>query len=209
MDGIRNGQPFQYWKAMAYLKAGMAALAMLAVCVTTSAAVAHSDLPPPRGVLLAPLFQLLTQEGRPLRRADIRGKPFIVVFGFTDCPSVCPTALLDMTNLLADLGPDGDRLKVLFVSVDPERDTPEQLKKFLASFDPRIIGLTGQMVDIAAVTHAFDAAYEKVYDENGEYTVDHTTRLYLMDRYGLLAAKIDSGIDERIRRALVWRVLSQ
>lgn len=182
---------------------------MLGPAQNFPAALAHSGLPSPRGVLLSPLFQLKTHEGSPLIRADLRGRPFLVVFGFTDCPSICPTALLDLTNLLADLGPAGDRLKVLFVSVDPERDTPDQLRRFLASFDPRIIGLTGETVDTAAVAHAFNAVYEKVYDRNGNYTVDHSTKLYLLDRYGLLAAAIEPGADGVVREGLIRRVLRQ
>lgn len=204
------GYAFQWRDTIASLRSLVAGLAVFAFCwLNLSIASAHTNLPRPQGVELAPLFQLVTQDGRRLTKADIRGKPFIVVFGFTYCPSICPTALLEMSNLLSDLGADGDRLKVLFVSVDPERDTPDQLRQFLASFDSRIIGLTGELVDIAAVTHAFDATYEKVYDKAGDYTVDQSTRLYLMDRYGLLAAAIDPSSDERLKRSLVRRVLRQ
>ncbi|MCL4765193.1 MAG: SCO family protein [Hyphomicrobiaceae bacterium] len=196
-------------RVLASLNAAIAGLALLAMSSLYAPALAHSDAQRPRGVVLAPLFQLTTHEGRRLTRADIRGKPFVVVFGFTDCPSICPTALLDMTNLLADLGPDGDRIKVLFVSVDPERDTPDQLRKYLASFDPRIVGLTGQTVDIAAVAHAFDATYEKVFDKGGGYTVDHTTKVFLMDRYGLLAAAVEPGTSNRRRSGLIRRLLLQ
>jgi protein SCO1/2 len=189
--------------------AALIIITMLIPGTLAARAVAHGESPRPRGVLLSPLFQLATHHGRPFTKAEIQGRPFIVVFGFTDCPSVCPTALLETTNLLSDLGPDADRIKVLFVSVDPERDTPDRLREFLTSFDQRIIGLTGEEIDIAAVTHAFEAEYEKVYDGRGDYTVDHTTRIYVMDRYGLLAATFDSETGERARRSILRRVLRQ
>ncbi len=200
-----------FWsrKNRGLVHAAVAALAMPVLISLYTPLSAHSDLERPRGVVLSPLFQLLTHKGVRLSRSDLKGKPFIVVFGFTDCPNICPTALLDMTNLLADLGPEADRMKVLFVSVDPERDTPDQLRQYLASFDPRIIGLTGQPVDIAAVAHAFDAAYEKVYDKDGGYTVDHSTRVFFMDRYGLLAAALGPETSARRRSGLIRRLLLQ
>ena len=97
----------------------------------------------PRGMDLAKLAQLTTHEGRLLGPGALRGRPFVVAFGFTHCPDVCPTTLLDLSNHLAALGPKGDKLGVVFVSIDPERDTVENLRSYLTSFDPRIIGLTG------------------------------------------------------------------
>jgi protein SCO1/2 len=163
----------------------------------------------PRGVTLAPLFQLATHDGKPFSRADVRGRPFAVFFGFTNCPEVCPTTLLEMSNHLAALGPDGDRLKVIFVSVDPERDTPEHMRKYLGSFDPRIVGLTGSPVEVAAVAQAFRASYEKVPGRDGAYTMNHSLMVYLVDRYGLLAAALDYRGKETDQRALLKRLLAQ
>ncbi len=114
--------------------------------------------------VLQPLSSLTTHNGVPFARDQVRGRPVAVVFGFTHCSDVCPTTLLEWSNMLTSLGPDGDRLKVLFVSVDSERDTPEALQAYMASFDPRIVALTGTIAAIAAAAKAFDAFYEKVAD---------------------------------------------
>ena len=114
-----------------------------------------------------------------------------MVFGFTHCPDVCPTTLLDWSNVLAGLGTDGDQLKVLFVSVDSERDTSEALKAYMASFDPRIVALTGSAVEIAAAALAFDAFYARVAESGGSFTFDHTVKTYFVDRGGRLAGAVD------------------
>ena len=108
------------------------------------------------------LLALTTHGGSRLAPELVKDQPVAVVFGFTHCLDVCPTTLLDWSNVLGGLGADGDRLKVLFVSVDGERDTPEALKAYLASFDPRIVALTGSAAEIAIAARAFDAFYAKV-----------------------------------------------
>lgn len=142
----------------------------------------------PAGVALDPLFQLTTHKGGSLTRADLRRKPFVVVFGYTNCADVCPTTLFNASNLLGGLGEDGDRLPVLFVTVDPERDTPETLKAYLESFDSRIIGLSGTREQIKAVEAAFEAPLKKGGDKGGR---SHSSSFFLMDKFGLLAAPID------------------
>jgi protein SCO1/2 len=152
---------------------------------------------------LQPLTALTTHQGKKFSLEQVKGQPAAVVFGFTHCPDVCPTTLLDWSNVLANLGPDGDRLKVLFVSVDPERDTPEALKAYLASFDPRIVALTGSAADIAAAARTFGAYYEKVPDGNGGFTFDHTIKTYFIDRAGHRAGAVDlKTTDDERRQAL-------
>jgi protein SCO1/2 len=163
----------------------------------------------PKAVALAPLFELTTHEGQVFSQAEVKGRPFAVFFGFTHCPDVCPTTLQEMSNHLEALGPDGDRLKVLFITVDPERDTAEHLKAYLASFDRRIIALTGNPVEIASVVHAFRAFSEKVPGAGGSYTFNHTAKLILVDRYGLMAASMDLQDKEGEQRALLRRLLAQ
>jgi protein SCO1 len=163
----------------------------------------------PKAVALAPLFELTTHEGKVFSQAEVKGRPFAVFFGFTHCPDVCPTTLQEMSNHLEALGPDGDRLKVLFITVDPERDTAEHLKAYLASFDRRIIALTGDPVEIASVVHAFRAFSEKVAGAGGSYTFNHTAKLFLVDRYGLMAATMDLQDKEMEQRALLRRLLAQ
>jgi protein SCO1/2 len=154
------------------------------------------------------LAALTTHEGTRLAADRIRGQPTVVTFGFTHCPDVCPTTLLDWTNALAGLGPDGDRLKVLFVSVDNERDTPEALKAYMASFDPRIVALTGSSTEIAAAASAFDAQYEKV-PAGASFTYDHTVKSYLVDRSGKLVGTLDLQTPEAHRNEALSKLLAQ
>ncbi|MFD2184506.1 SCO family protein [Rhodoplanes azumiensis] len=133
-------------------------------------------------------FRLVDQDGQPISDTDLRGKPFLMFFGFTHCPDVCPTALFEASELLRALGPDAGRTAVLFVSVDPERDTPAVLKDYLSSFEPGLRGVTGTPEAIAAVAKAFRVYYRKVPLEAGDYTMDHTAIVYLMDKQGKFVA---------------------
>ena len=126
-------------------------------------------------------FTLVNQEGKTVTERDFAGGPHLVFFGFTHCPDVCPTTLQQITDVLAALGPKADRLKVAFVTVDPERDTPDELKSYLESFDPRIAGLTGTQEQVAATIKAYRAFAQKVPGKNGDYTMNHTAMVYLMD----------------------------
>lgn len=137
----------------------------------------------------------------------VQGHPVAVVFGFTHCPDVCPTTLLDWSNVLSGLGADGDRLKVLFVSVDGERDTPDALKAYLASFDSRILGLAGSSAQIAIAARAFDAFYTKVASGSAS-TFDHSTKTYLVDRNGKLAAIVHLNTPEVDRRRVLAALLA-
>jgi protein SCO1 len=126
-------------------------------------------------------FELIDHNGKPFSSAALAGKPYAIFFGFTNCPDVCPTTLLMMTNALTKLGPEADSLKVIFVTVDPERDTSEQLRAYLSSFDPRIIGLTGSSEQIIAAAKSWNAFHNKIPEDDGGYTVVHSAYVYLMD----------------------------
>ncbi len=126
-------------------------------------------------------FELIDQHGRPFSSAALAGHPYAIFFGFTNCPDICPTTLLEMSSHLGKLGSDGDRLKVVFVTVDPERDAPEQLRAYLSSFDPRIIGLTGSPEQVAATAKAWKAFHDKIPEDGGGYTIVHSAYVYLMD----------------------------
>jgi protein SCO1/2 len=131
-------------------------------------------------------FTLTTQDGKPLSDTDLRGSPFLVFFGFTHCPDVCPTKLFEISEALRAAG-ESDKaknLKALFVTVDPERDTPEVMKSYLSSFDPRIIGLTGDRAAIDATIKAYRAYAKKTPLKDGDYTMDHTALVYLMGKDG-------------------------
>jgi protein SCO1/2 len=133
-------------------------------------------------------FQLVDQSGKPLSDEDMKGRPFLVFFGFTHCPEVCPTALFEISEVMRALGPDADRTGALFITVDPERDTPAVLKDYLASFDPHLRGLSGDPAAVAAALRSYRVYAKKVPLEGSDYTMDHTAIVYLMDKEGRLVA---------------------
>jgi protein SCO1/2 len=135
-------------------------------------------------------FELTTHDGKRLSSAELKGTPFALFFGFTHCPDVCPTTMLELSNAIKALGPDADRMRFFFVSVDTERDTPELLKIYLSNFDPHITGLVGTPEEIVAVAKAYRAMYEKVPTKDG-FTYNHTALVYLMGRDGRLAGTIN------------------
>jgi protein SCO1/2 len=138
--------------------------------------------PAPAAASDAPAFELIDQSGRPFLGSALAGRPYAVFFGFTRCPDVCPTTLMAISNALKHLGPQADRLTILFVTVDPERDTPEELRRYLAAFDARIIGLTGTEAQIAAAARGWNVFHNKIPEDDGTYTVVHSAYVYLMDR---------------------------
>ena len=133
-------------------------------------------------------FRLTDQNGKTVTDADFKGHPSLVFFGFTNCPEVCPTTLFDISEVLSRLGSDADKVNALFVTVDPERDTPEKLKDYLSSFNPRLTALGGDPAAIAAVAKAYRVFYEKVPQDGGNYTMNHTAIVYLMDKQGNFVA---------------------
>src|SRR6202049_3204775 len=129
-------------------------------------------------------FAMIGQDGRVVTNADLAGHPYLVFFAYTHCPGFCPTALFDISAVFKELGPD-KKVAALFVTVDPERDTPGILKAFLENFDSRIIGLAGDPSKTEAIAKAFRVYAKKVPGEKpGDYTVDHSGVVYLMDRRG-------------------------
>jgi protein SCO1 len=129
-------------------------------------------------------FSLTDQNGRTVTDQDFKGRPFLVFFGFTHCPDICPTTMFEISEIFKKLGPAGERVRALFVTVDPERDTPSALKDYLSSFDPRIVGVTGDEAALAAVAKAYRAYYKRVPLAEGGYTMDHTAIIYLMGKDG-------------------------
>jgi protein SCO1 len=152
-------------------------------------------------------FSLVNHRGERVTQDTFKGKPTAYFFGFTHCPEVCPTTLFEMSQHLKDLGPDADRLNVVFVTVDPERDTLDVLRTYLESFDPRIVGLTGTPAELEAAAKAFRVSYRKVPTTGGDYTVDHTASVIVTDANGGFLSLIDYHEDEattlaKLRRAL-------
>jgi len=187
------------------------ALAFLPVALTVGLVVGllqmrSSNGLPPIGGIGGP-FKLVDQRGKPVTDQDYLGKPTLVFFGFTFCPDVCPTTLYELTTQLKELGPAADRLNILFITVDPERDTPEQLALYLSSFDPRITGLSGTPENIAAVMTRYRVYARKVPLEGGGYTMDHTAAIYMMNSKGQFTGIMnyrepDASARDKLRRLI-------
>jgi protein SCO1/2 len=129
-------------------------------------------------------FQLTDQAGQSVTDKTLQGKPTLMFFGFTHCPDICPTSLFEISEVLRAMGTDADRVNALFVSVDPERDTAPVMKDYLSSFDPHLKGLTGNPDAVAKVISDYRVYAKKVPLKDGDYTMDHTALIYLMDRNG-------------------------
>ncbi|HEV2958096.1 MAG TPA: SCO family protein [Xanthobacteraceae bacterium] len=163
--------------------AGVASIVLIVVVVS-----GRDPVPSAGASAIGGPFSLVDQNGQTVTDKDLRGRPFLVFFGFTHCPDVCPTALFEISEVLGKLGPDAQKVSALFVTIDPERDTPAQMKDYLSSFNPRLVGLTGDPAAIAAVAREYRVYVKKVPLDNGEYTMDHTALVYLMDKDGSFVA---------------------
>lgn len=129
-------------------------------------------------------FQLTDQTGKAVTDKDLKGKPTLIFFGYTHCPDVCPTSLFEISEVLRAMGKDADKVNAVFISVDPERDTPATMKDYLSSFDPHLEGLSGDPAETARVITSYRVYAKKVPTKDGDYTMDHTALIYLMDREG-------------------------
>jgi len=139
-------------------------------------------------------FALTDHNGQRRTLADFKGKVVTVFFGFTHCPDVCPTTLGEMAVVMKELGKDADRLQVLFVTVDPERDTAEVLKRYVPAFHPAFLGLSGSAEDVARTAKEFKIFYQKQNLPNGGYTMDHSAGTYILDAEGRLRLFAQYGI---------------
>ncbi|MGW8264941.1 MAG: SCO family protein [Longimicrobiales bacterium] len=133
--------------------------------------------------LPAPEFTLTSQEGVRLSSADFPGKILIVFFGYTSCPDVCPLTLSNLTRAFEEMNEDGERMQVLFITVDPARDTPERLKVYLSNFHSSFLGLTGREEEVRTVADGFGAWFSNP-GAGEDYTVEHTARTFVVDRFG-------------------------
>lgn len=156
--------------------------------------------------LPAPSFDLVDQFGARVTPDRFVGKPTVIFFGFTHCPDICPTTLTDMSNRLAELGDAAADLNVVFISVDPDRDTPGILKRYLGHFDGRIVGLTGQHAEIRNFANRIGASFKKVETGDGHYSMDHSVMHYLIDRQwrriGVLYARSGAKGEQRTLKKL-------
>jgi protein SCO1/2 len=148
---------------------------------------------PPASAPRAPAFALKGLDGSPVESRRLAGKPYGMFFGFTNCPVVCPTTMTELSGWLADLGEAGRDLTFYFVTLDPERDTPDKLKDYLETFSPRLVGLTGTPEEIDAAAKSFSVYYRKV-PTSGGYTLDHTALVLLIDAQGGWRGVLDTSV---------------
>lgn len=194
---------------MRFISAGRAALFALAAASTLLAACnkqgegAQMMLSPAKssfrntdvtGLEYAKDFALPDHTGKLRTLADFKGKAVVVFFGYTQCPDVCPTTMAEMANVMQQLGPQAEKVQVLFITVDPERDTPELLSKYVPAFDPRFLGLVGDKASTEKVAKDFKVFYQKVQGkEAGSYTMDHTAGSYVFDPQGRIRLFVRHG----------------
>lgn len=161
---------------------------------------------PDSGIM--PRYLLKDPNGRAVMDSDFRGRFQLISFGYTYCPDICPTTLIETAQLLKQLGDDAKRVQPIFISLDPERDTPAQLKSYTAFFDERILGLTGSPEFVRRVADHFKVRYEKVQVPGAShYSIDHSAGMYLLGPDGAFVAKLPYGTPvpdmlERLRDAL-------
>lgn len=152
-------------------------------------------------------WRLLDEEGRPFLPAELRGRPTVLVFGFTHCPDVCPTALSYLASVLQSLGRQGDAIQPLFLTVDPERDTAAVLAEYTDLFDPRIRGITGAPDQMAAALKGFGVYVRKVPQEGG-YSMDHSATILLLDSQARLRSTLDAHEEASVAAQKVERLLA-
>jgi protein SCO1 len=145
---------------------------------------------PPEGSNLS--LALTAPDGTAVTEQSYRGKWLVIYFGYTFCPDVCPTTMMEIAGALKALGPRAEAVQAIFITVDPQRDTPNVLNEYLKSFDPRLIGLTGTPAQIAAAAKAFHVFYERNDTGDGSYLYDHSAFIYLVNPDGKFARAITS-----------------
>ncbi|MEJ6781016.1 SCO family protein [Aminobacter sp. Piv2-1] len=184
------------WAAIATIAAGTAAIYVLGqgnggIATTISSGKAAIGGP----------FSLVSHKGERVSDETLRGKPYLAFFGFTNCPDICPTTLFELSEMMAELGADADKFNVLLITVDPERDSQDLLATYMTAFDPRIIALRGTREETDAVVKSFAAAAIKVPTDGGNYTMEHTAGVYLMDENGEYAGlmRMDEPREQRMQ----------
>jgi protein SCO1/2 len=159
--------------------AGVAGFAVVAIAITVVVAARQPGHAEGTAAIGGP-FTLVDDNGAPVTEKMLAGKPYAMYFGYTYCPEVCPTTLFDLSRWIKELGPDANKLDYVFVTVDPERDTPKHLHTYLSSFDSHIRGFTGTATQIAQIAKEYRINYKKIPTGDGTYSVDHSSIIYLM-----------------------------
>ncbi|WP_128290928.1 SCO family protein [Afifella aestuarii] len=194
---MRRGILIGLWIAVAAALVGVTALWVLS---RNQGGIAGGDR-------LGADFTLVDEQGAPVTEEIFEGHPSAVFFGFTHCPDVCPTTLADMASWREALGDKADDLALVFVTVDPERDTPEVMADYVSAFDAGIRGITGEPDKVRAMLDDYHVFYRKVETEGGDYTMDHTASVFLLDGDGRLAGTINFNEDRDAALAKLNRLL--
>jgi protein SCO1/2 len=143
-------------------------------------------------------IDLTDHNGQRRTLADFKGKVVVVFFGFTHCPDACPTTMSELAMVAKELGPDAQRMQVLFISVDPQRDTPEVLRQYVPAFNPSFLGLYGTADEISATAKEFKVYVQKQPQAGGNYTVDHSAGTFVLDREGRLRLFANYGAGSKV-----------
>ena len=154
-------------------------------------------------------FTLTDHNGRPFELSRQRGKLVLLFFGYTFCPDICPTELSNLAAVLDGLGDQSDQVQGLFVSLDPQRDTPEVLRDYTRYFNPALIGLTGEGAEVDRIAGQYRVQYQRHERADGRYSLDHSANLYVIDRQGRLAAVVPYGLPPEHVLRLVQDMLAQ
>lgn len=192
---LEDVSPQQQAEGLKTLRLALWGVVVLVVGMGLVAMLAPDRTPPASdqaayGDLIGGPFSLTAPDGSRVTDQTLKGTPFAIFFGFTRCPDVCPTTLSRMAQLRKQLGKDGDKFRIVFVSVDPGYDSPEDIGRYVELFGTPILGLTGTDREIDAAVKAYRAFYQKVPTKGGDYTIDHTASVYLMDASGRLQSII-------------------
>lgn len=191
MPDIENGSPLRSLRRVLWI---IVPVALAAGLYLQSRSTEQPGEAPTKTVETGPgiggPFTLTRTDGKLFGSADLAGKPFAIFFGFTRCPDVCPTTLARMARLRKQLGSDGDKFNIVFVSVDPGHDKPEDIGNYLSLFGTPVVGLTGSEAELAPVKKQFGVFSAKMAQPGGDYTIDHTAAIFLMDAKGKLSATI-------------------
>ena len=153
-------------------------------------------------------FSLTAADGSKVTDETLAGKPYAIFFGFTRCPEVCPTTLARMASLRQQLGKDGDKFEIVFVSVDPEHDKPADIGSYISLFKTRILGLTGTREELATIQKGYGVYVKKVPLEGGDYTIDHTAAIFLMDARGKFVTTIDYHENDKVALEKLKRIIA-
>ena len=188
-----------------YIALGVAAVLVLAAGVITFQWYKSSH----QVIAFGAPFELVDHNGAPITEAAFRDHPTVVFFGFTHCPEVCPTTLFEMDGWLEELGPEGKDLKAYFITVDPERDTPEAMSAYLSNFSGRINGISGEPEKVMEMVKDFRIFARKVDLENGDYTMDHTASILMLNSYGDFFGTIAYEENPEIAMAKLRRLIKE